>query len=49
VSVDILLEVILENFCIFLNASESFEIELPTHEKSMLLSTKELSLGDKIK
>jgi hypothetical protein len=32
-----------------LKASESFDIELPTLEKSMLLSSRELSLGDRIK
>jgi len=35
----------LENFCIFLKAFESLEIELPILEKSMLLKLLEFSLG----
>jgi hypothetical protein len=38
---------ILENFCIFLKASESEDIELPIPEKSKLVKNDDLSLGAK--
>jgi hypothetical protein len=49
ISLVMLLLVILENFCIFLNALESLETEVPTLEKSIILLDKLWSVGEKIR